>query len=259
MLKLGALTTELSDKPRTKIPSWGFNQLDDKGAFVSNYRVSYPGWGENYGQGLAQAEDKFSFEAFIKGAATKLTTDKEALFRTIEKAIKDAKLEAPIVVHSLLTQLEFVYLKQNDIFIARYRQDCPKTSVSDVSGFSGVLRLSEHTVPVISLFIPDQDIKGRLLVADLPRFAQCKQYLPIDKAGDEQYVHDSIFIRIRDLNSDDEFREKIMREDPEYLRKLTDKDRYLRTRVVVNVFEKFKTEIIESHAGVIIEVRDLDE
>jgi len=48
--------------------SFGYNQLDDKGAFLDNWNVSYPSWGDQYGSGLAQSEDRLAFVELIERA-----------------------------------------------------------------------------------------------------------------------------------------------------------------------------------------------
>ncbi len=51
--------------------AWGFNTLDEKGPYVEQSRVSYPGWGEAYGRSLAHAEDQTGFSTLYEHAAEK--------------------------------------------------------------------------------------------------------------------------------------------------------------------------------------------
>ena len=69
MRKLGIFRDFSYQRPRKGVPSWGFNQLDDKGAFIVQSQVSYGDWGEAYGRGLAQAEDEIAFGTMLEGAA----------------------------------------------------------------------------------------------------------------------------------------------------------------------------------------------
>lgn len=41
------------------IPKFGIFELAPKEAFIKQNRIAYPGWGESYGRGLAEFEDKF--------------------------------------------------------------------------------------------------------------------------------------------------------------------------------------------------------
>ena len=110
-----------------------------------------------------------------------------------------------------------------------------------------------------SLFVPESDLKGKLLVTDLARFAQWHQFSPADDANDRPFIYELIFIRVIDLNADNILREQIVKEDPEWLRKKSEKERYLRTRVVIKIYEKFKVEVVEPAAGVSITITDLSD
>lgn len=256
-IKAGSYAAEPWDGSLSKIPSWGFNQLDDKGAFVTNYRVAYPNWGEAYGRGLAQTEDSVGFKKLLGEAATKLRCERDSFFSAVERAISDNGLRDPIVIHSLLSQLELS--RQGDVFIARYRSDCPITPYNDSAGFSGVLKFKGCIVPVISLFVTDEKLKGRALVADLARFARWHQFSAADDSSEVANVHDSIFVRVTDLNVDNDLRETIIKDNPPYLNDENDKDRYLRTRVVVKVYERFELELLTPSAGVAVEILNSDE
>ena len=67
-----------------------------------------------------------------------------------------------------------------------------------------------------------------------------------------------IYIRVSDLNADDIRRNQILAGDPDWLRdkNAADKERYLRMRVVINVYDKFKFEILEPKAVVCMTVTD---
>ena len=154
MEKVGALFSKSKEKFDDKNLSWGFNQLDEKGAFIVQTHISYPEWGENYGRGLAQSEDRIGFDMLLRGAGATIESSKKEIFKTIEEAIDKARLKDPIVIHSLLSQLEFIGLEQTDIFFAKYRRDCPQTPYNELTAFSGALRLNDRIVPVFFFICP---------------------------------------------------------------------------------------------------------
>src|SRR4051812_44509680 len=109
----------------------------------------------------------------------------------------------------------------------------------------GVLRAEGHDVPMLDVFVRGDDVSNKVIIAELATFLRWTQYPPIDHAGDEAYVVEGrIFLRVRDLNSDIELREKIIRDDPDWLKDKPDKDRFLRAHVIVNVFEKMILEVM---------------
>jgi hypothetical protein len=140
-------------------------------------------------------------------------------------------------------------------FIPKYQHDCPKTQLNDLSGFSGVFKLGEKDIPVMSMYV-GAETKGKVLLVDLKRFAKWTQYPPADDPGEEKFVTDMILVRVKDLNRRHQLREKIIANDPEWLRAQDDKVRYLKSRVVVNVYEKFKLDILDADAGVAFEIAD---
>jgi len=136
-------------------------------------------------------------------------------------------------------------------FIPRYRNDCPRTPYSDLTGFVGVLKFSGVMVPVFELFVRDINLKRKVVIADGPRMGRWLQRQPIDEPNDAHEVEDWVLIRVDDLNKTDELRAKIIAENPDWLKDRPDKDRYLRTHVVVNIYEKISFEVSQGATRVI--------
>ena len=73
--------------------------------------------------------------------------------------------------------------------------------------------------------------------------------------GEVADVFGYLLIRVTDMNLDEQRRRKIIMEDPEWLRDQQDKERYLRRRVLVNVYEKFVVEIANKDAAIRLDVQ----
>jgi hypothetical protein len=247
--KLGAYESKLDVKPGKLIPSWGYNQIDDKGAFIEDWYVSYPGWGDAYGRGMAHTEDRALFRAMVGAVGEAHSIRADSIIPEIEDRLLRAKIEKPVLFHCLRHTLEFGKLRHHDAFIPSYRQDCPKTALSGLDGFGGVLKVAKRDVPVFNVFMPDQDHRNVLVVADLAKLLKWTQYSPVDEPSDEQFTHVFLIVRVTDLGTDDERRAKILEQNPAWLADKEDKETYLKKRVVVNVYEKFKIEILDSNAG----------
>jgi len=257
MLSVGAYVDQTHEVPPPDVRAWGFNQLEDKRAFTAQTRITYPSWGEGYGQSMARSENTFGLEPLVAGAARQVSCSVEDIFPVIEAELGKSQLSDPIVIHTLLSHLELVGIDQNDIFIPKYRRDCPNTPYSDLDGFSGVLIFKGRTIPVFSIFAADENLKGRVLIADLGRFASWHQYAPIEDEEEEQNTYEAVFIKVSDLNTDDRLRQKIIDDEPDWLRDKPEKERYLRGRVVVRVYERFEAKIREASAAIAIEVTNL--
>jgi hypothetical protein len=241
---------------RPRIPSWGFNQLDDKGAFIDQSRVSYGDWGEAYGRGLAQAEDDIGFAAMVENAGIREQIRLRDLMATIDRHVSEQKVSDPIVIQTLNAAFEMEWLNQSSFFIPNYRRDCPQTSLNDLRGFMGVLKFQNQFVPVFDLFVQRQEVTNKLLLADLARYAVFQQFSPIENADDEEYKVDNVLVRVLDLNQRDAQRNKMLQDNPEWLRGQADPERYLRSHVIVNVFEKFKVKVVDQKCGICISIPD---
>lgn len=256
LLKAAGSLIEHKTPAGKKLQSWGFNQLDDKGAFVLNSRVSFPSWGEGYGRGLARSEDKLGFEKMLRWASKKIEVNAPELIEAIKQTVEEENFRNPIILHSLLMFFERLSFRDDNPFFSKYRKDCPNTEFSQLPGFTGVLKLADRNIPINAVFVEQSELRGHLLIADLDRFARWQQFPAVDEPGEEQFLHDSLFIRVADLNVDDALRKKILEDNPEYLHDQPDKERYLRTRVVVKVFEKFSFDVVDNSAGTAIRVHD---
>jgi hypothetical protein len=234
----------------------GFNQLDDKGAFIDQSRVCYGDWGEAYGRGLAQAEDEIAFKTMIEGVGTREEIQLCDLIATIDGYIAARRLADPIVIQSLSATFEMEGINQNNVFIPNYRVDCPQTSLNEINGFMGVFKRQDKIVPVFDLFVHGEEAENKVLLVDLSRFSVFQQFSPIENADDEQYRVENLLVRVLDLNRRQTQRERILDDDPDWLHEQDNPERYLRSRVIVNVFEKFKVKVVDRARGICISIAD---
>jgi hypothetical protein len=171
------------------------------------------------------------------------------LVPTIEAQLAAASFAEPILIHSLSPMMGYGGFPQDGRFVAKYNKDCPKTRFNDLEAFSGILKLGGREIPAFRIFTQVPDLTDRVLLTELPRFARWQQYAPIESADDADYVSEFVYIRIVDLNVDDAKREALLQANPPWLENQPNKERYLRKRVVVNVYEKYQIEVIEPAAG----------
>lgn len=256
--KFGAYKDFTSETPGKKIPSWGYNQIDEKAAFIKDWHVHYSGWGENYGRGMASSEDQLIFEKMVSEIKNKKDTVKQDIISEIEKILKEGKFEDPIVLQTLDHHYEYEHVRNSEAFTSRYNRDCPKTKLDDVPhGYMGILKLNGYKVPVLNIFVRKAELKNKVLIMDLTTFCLLKQYSPIDDPTDTGRQHGIFFIRVTDLNEENELRQKIINEKPAWLEDHNDKEGYLRQKTLINIYQKFEFEIDKPELGYCINVADL--
>ncbi len=239
--KLGNYTRRLTERPGEAIRSWGYNQLDDKGAFVASWHVSYGAWGENYGRGLAQAEDQSVFSQMAENAPKGASAEKGNLIPDIYEKVQKHGIQDPILFQSLRTTLEYGEIRRRELFIPQYRPECPQTSISGLDGFIGVLKYPDLTIPVVDVFVRDPVLRNHVIIANVPQFVRWIQFSPSDQVTDDGDIVDTLLIKIIDLNADNGHRNKLLRQMPGWLKEHPENEResFLRARVVVHVFEKY--------------------
>jgi hypothetical protein len=252
--KLRIYKDRLNEEPGKSVPSFGYNQLDNKAAFIESWHVHYGGWGENYGDGMANSEDQLIFQQITKAIKTQKLVKKENIIDQIEKAITEQKMVNPIIIQTLEYLFEYDSIKRSDLFIEKYRRDCPKTPYSDLKAFLGVMTVAGKNIPVIDIFVRDEKLKNKIVIADFEKLGTFNQYAPIDKPEDVEYKFDIFYLRVDDLNIDTDQRNKLIEQNPAWLQKHADKEAYLKQQVVIRLYQKFRFEVKDSSAGVVLTV-----
>lgn len=253
--KLNAYNDKLDEQVGTVIPSMGYNQLDQKAAFIENWYVHYGGWGDQYGSGMANSEDQIAFEQMVEGIGLKKDITKNNILEEIKKYIQSTDLKNLIIVHTLEHMTSY-QLKQADIFTDRYHRDCPENLLTGLDNYEGVLKIGDKNIPIVELFVHKPSLKNKILIIDLEKFVSWDQYSPIDNAEDAVFKNDIFYIKVIDLNADDTRREKIIAENAPWLNEHDNKDDYLRRHVIINIYEKFKIEVKDTDAGIVLTLTD---
>lgn len=249
-----AYIDKFDENPGTTIPSYGYNQVDEKAAFVKDWYVHYAGWGDQYGSGMANSEDQIFFETIVNNLTQKIEIGSDMLITTISETIDKYGFTDPVVIQSLDYMLEYNSIKGSEHFIDRWRNDCPKTKISQLGGFLGVLKYGSRIVPVFDIFVRDKTLNNKVVITDLSELGVWEQYLPIDKSEDTTFVDGIFYIRVTDLNVDNQVRQKIITENSTWLQEYPDKEGYLRQRVNVRVYQKFRFMITDESKGLVISV-----
>ncbi|KKR15462.1 MAG: hypothetical protein UT42_C0001G0019 [Candidatus Falkowbacteria bacterium GW2011_GWA2_39_24] len=255
--EFGIYKNLVSELPGTKIPLYGYNQIDEKAAFIKDWHVYYSGWGENYGQGMASSEDQLIFERMVDGAGIKKDVAKQDVISEIEKILNENKLKNPIVLQTLDHMYEYDQLRTSEAFISRYTRDCPKTNLDAMHGYMGILKIAGQNVPIINIFVRRGKLKNKVIITDLSSFGVLNQYSPIDKLEDAECQYDIFFIRVTDLNQDEQRRQKIITDNPFWLQEHEDGEGYLKQKALINLYQKFEFEIKNPKSAYSLNVGDL--
>ncbi len=245
--------------PNQAISSYGYNQVYKKDAFIKDWHVSHGGLGEQYGSGMANSEDLIFFKTIVDGLNNKIDVAKDKLIEAIREKIDEHSFDNPIIIQSLDYMVEYDSIKNSDYFIDKWKSDCPKTKISQLDGFLGVFKFGSKVVPIFDMFFREDGFNNKVAIIDLKELGVWEQYLPIDQAGDEQYVDDLLYIRVIDLNLDEEKRDKMIEDNPSWLQDESDKEGYLRQMVNIKIYEKFRFLMKDQPLGTIVSVTNVVE
>ncbi|MCC7460371.1 MAG: hypothetical protein IT286_03620, partial [Proteobacteria bacterium] len=254
-IRFGIFRDELQNQPPTTILSWGFNQIDEKAAFIKDWHVSYIRWGENYGHNMAASEDEIVFEKMIEEIEDKQQVSVSSIVEKIASSILTKKLATPVVLQSLMKRFYFYDVVKSPDFIPHYHPSCPETELRHVPGFMGILRVAGKDVPVIDIYTRKEELKDYIVVTDVKMLGLWTQYSPINELKDPGVVLDVFEIKIIDLNKDETHRKSLI-EGNKWLKKKSDADSFLKKRVHVTIYQKFLFEINNPNAGSVLSIKE---
>ncbi len=228
---------------------WGYNQVDRKEAYIKDWYVHYSGWGENYGSGMAHSEDEIIFGEICNSIDQVKDIHQDAVLIEIETVIATQMFVNPLIIQTLDRMYEYTNVRRSELFVDQYHRDCPKTGLEGTPGYMGVLKMAGRNIPVVDIFARKADLKNRVVIIDLAKFGVLNQYSPIEKEENEKYKDDIFLIKVLDLNKDDDARNKIIADNPEWLQQYPDKETYLRRQVLINVYERFEFSLSDRKAA----------
>jgi hypothetical protein len=230
----------------------GYNQIDDKRAFIAQDRVGYSGWGRSYGQGLGRSEDEVAIQMILAGLPQVGPLHKGRVARDILDAIEQQGLNDPVIFHMLGFRDEEAELRRSEFFVSR-RVVKSTRGLDDIPGYIGAIRSAGgKAIPILAVHPHGRKNEGMVVVADWERFLVWHQFSPLRDGDDLAQLHEMLLVDVVDLNQDAVRRGQILTQEPDWLKGVEDKEGYLRGRVVVRVLESFDIEISDKSAGILL-------
>lgn len=238
-----------TDKVFSKdIPLMGYNQMADKASFIENWYVHYGDFGKEYGHGIVRSEDQIVIDEIVQAIPNKKDIARKDVVKEIESYLNFKKFKNPIIIHTL-KHYDSYEIKNLKDFTNKYQTGGAGSVFKGLHNYDGDLSVGKFNIPVFNIFAEKESLQNKLIVLDIDNFGNWVQYTPYESEKDED--SNMVLIRVLDLNKDNDRRQKILDEKPEWLNKYDDKEGYLRGHVVINVYEKFIFEIKNKNVGVV--------
>jgi hypothetical protein len=225
---------------------WGLNIMEDKRFYVGVGSGLELDWGKRQGENLGSSECQFAFEEMLQllpeSEVGRGETPEEVVCRGIAE-LRGSR-HVPSVIFMDLGFARQTSLENSPHFTAAWRLDA---QFRQDPTFSGLFRFEDCEVPAHTVWGTNQ--KNRLCVLALPECMEWVQKSPIDNDSEVGLVDGQFSIRIADLAKEDELRAQILSRPPVWLIEKEDPERYLRTRVWLQIFERFQLALKQPAAG----------
>jgi hypothetical protein len=245
--KYGAYSDEHTAHSPCEVPKWGISTLDWKRAYTAATHKEFSNWPENYAQKLASAESESAFRQIL-GELPEFDLsgfkDLDSRLEAIVKELLNRNLRPTVFLVSWQSVLGTVD-QELSCFKPTWR--IPK-SRNQGWGMTGEIPVGNRLVPVFS--VSNTDVDPNLACAlVLPGSFTWRQLSPLDAVDDAGDCRTYFHIPILNLSSQSSEREKIIADDPAWLRNQTDKDRYLSLRVWLKIFERYQIRAQDLNQG----------
>lgn len=233
----------------------GYNQLDEKEAFIAEPPSDHVGWGQAYGEGLARSEDQDVFKKLINAAGVKQKARSGSLVKKILDQLDGAGSDQLILLHSLNYLSEQSEFERISKFIRRYDPNLPPSEFIDIDTFTGVFVLNGNYHPMFRVHIQDDTFVDKVLLIRADTYMRWQQLVVRGSYEPVESVREALSIDVVDLNANSILRNEIIESKPSWLSSKENAEAYLRSKVVIKVREAFQIDICDPKAGICIDFR----
>ncbi len=211
----------------------GIDTMFPKEAFFEGWHVHYMDFGANFGRAFSGGEDRDCFNAWFAAGAKRVAPDIsgfEGVLKTVlaQGIANGWKTPAVIGGHDLLIETGIwrrVRMEGAGRQAGKY---------ANVPGFEGMLEVEGQEVPVFRA--GREDLKA--VACDLSRQGPFTEIalLPSSRWEGARQV-DGMLVKIRDLNVDEEERDRLLADPPQWLQKIEESEREssLRRQVTIDI------------------------
>lgn len=257
VLLLSRVITNIQKVSKSK-NYWGFNEIQDKEPFLTSWHVDYGDFGEHYGRGLGDSEDQIIFGQLRSGSIVleNGNTLSEAVSRAINQLITSGFKPTVIFTNFHLGEWRNATLNHSEFIPSWEVRD---SEYSTIANFVGLYKFGRRKIPIFRIWTNGNkaDI-SEIVVSDLNHFIKLEQCLPYANKAEktEMQLKENFAFKITDLSEDSNkaIRDKLVADNPSWLQKHTDKESFLKQKVIVYVKEKFEIKIKSKNASIKVKI-----
>lgn len=225
------------NKKDVNIDSFGYHQIYEKYLFIKNWHVHCSGFDESLAEGMSNSEEKIVVDKIAK-----LIPPKKSTSNNLKSEILDClkQINNPLIIWSIDYDLKNRCF--GDEFINPYQPDF-REKFKNLKGLQGAIKNKGNLIPVINIY--QSQTTNRIIIIDMKDSIKWTQYSPIRDSDNSKDLFDIFKFSILDLKIENEIRQKILDQNPDWLKNETDKELYLKTKALIDFYQKFEIKIID--------------
>jgi len=204
---------------------FGISRLESREVFLDKWYIEYSDFAKHYADGMALSEDKIIFTKVIERC-------KEISLSQLDSLIS-YKDDYIIFVSS---RFVFNKLEGSAKFLPKWY---PQARQLDSPGFMGWYKIKGCELPVFEILGED---KNTILAVSVKKFGKLVQYSPLNSGEDKNMLKDIFRIKLVDLATSENERNKIVKSQPKWLQEKGDSQQqvFLQSHVSMQIHERFE-------------------
>ena len=238
-----------------------YREIEEKQIFFEKWYINYSHVITSFGQGMARKEDYNLLIKIIKSALKKETSLDEVI------SSYNGNYDNLIIININSIPEQLYNNRKFQIKSGLHETDAALELVN-LSGFIGLYAYSQdHKIPIFNYYPPinpEPDIpKSALLVIDKNRLGKLVQYSPVEETTQYHQIKKHIAFNIQAFAENDTLMNEYLHYSPsiDWLTEkgdISQQENYLRSRVLIEIYERFSLELDPNFVGFLIPNNDRD-
>ena len=230
----------------------GFNQIINKELYIDNPHSIIDVTQGHWAIGMVDFENNTIIKKIINYCKKIDVSDNEL----IEKLI--GNIQEKSIKYLIITTFDNFHSFSNNIFNRDNFQ--PEWNIENNKKyikshiFKGFFIKDKLNIPILNININSEKLQNKLILIDENKIGDFIQLNPAENYDDKN-IFEIFYIKFTDLNADNERRNKILSSNPSWLKSEVDKEKYLSSKVVLEIYESFVVNIEKENIGFIFYIQ----
>jgi len=237
--------TRSRDEIPESVTRFGLKRLAGKKALLREPERAYEALGLQFGIGIGRGENASLLRTITQAMTSAGEVTAEGAGELLDRVLADLKEDTlshwVVIVLECFPVIEFWRAQKRLRELSNTLHQSREATIFP-EGYYG-----DFNVPVFHLY--GTGMSSRVLVLDPARFGVLTQYAAAEPNEQGGVVAGDFFVRLRDLNVENDLRQEVLNNNRAQLERQADPDYYLRLALLVEVFERFTFVVNDPQRG----------